>query len=304
MSPLFAVLALLLVLSITVMAVSGARGRTRLALGSAAAMLVLAVGGYVVLGSPDLTRPGADSPEALLARAVARLDEQAAILRRSGTATIKDWTDLAGSYWQAGKMLKSAEALGAAAALARGDQRDALLGAQGQALVSANGKRVSPKARALFADVLSRHPDDLRALFFLGLAAEQAGDKAANTQYWGHLLAIAPDNAAWRKALEGRMQAIGKTPAQTPEQNKVAALPEGPQRRMIEGMVARLAKRLHDKGGSASDWARLGRSYAVLERWPDAAAAYGEAEKLAPGDAAIAAAAKQARERARAAPPG
>ncbi len=303
MSLLFLVLALALVLSITAMAVSGARGHTRLALGSAAVILVLVTGGYVALGSPDLTRPDADSAEVLLARAVTKLDQQAAILRRSGTATIKDWTDLARTYWQAGALRQSAEALGEAAALAKDGQRDALLGAQGQALVSANDKRVGPKAKALFADVLSRHPDDLRALFFLGLAAEQAGDKAANKTYWGHLLAIAPDNADWRRALEGRMQNIGKTPAQTPAQNKVAALPEGPQRTMIEGMVARLAERLHKNGGSASDWARLGRSYAVLERWPEAAAAYGEAQKLAPGDAAIAAAAQQARELAKA-PPG
>ena len=298
MSPLFVVLAIILSLAVTVLAVSGAKRRIRLALGSAAAMLVFALGSYIVLGSPDLTRPGADSAAVLLSRAVAKLDQQAAILRRSGTATIKEWTDLAGTYWKAGALRKSAGAMGAAAALARGDQRDALLGAQGQALVSANDKRVGPGAKALFADVLSRHPDDLRALFFLGLAGEQAGDKAAMQTYWGRLLAIAPDNGGWRKALQGRMQGAGEAPAQ----NRVAALPQGPERAMIEGMVARLAERLHNNGGSAADWARLGRSYGVMQRWPEAAAAYGQAQELAPGDASIAAAAAHAKAQAKAAP--
>ncbi len=52
-------------------------------------------------------------------------------------------------------------------------------------------------------------------------------------------------------------------------------------------MVARLEKRLAEQPGDPAGWARLGRSYAVLERFDDAKRAYAKAVQLAPDDAAI-----------------
>ena len=295
MSPLFVILAIALALAIAALAASGAasaKGRQRrLAWLAAFGVLLFAGGGYVLLGSPQLTSAGSASQEALLSRAVAALDQEAAILRRSGQATIKQWTDLASQYWSAGKLQKSADALGEAAALAKGKKRDALLGSQAQALVSAHDKRVTDEARAIFADILSREPDNLRALFFMGLAADQAGDKTAMRTYWGHLLRVAPDKTGWRKALEGRMQGgTGKAPATAPAPGPGAAkvnIAPGPERDMIEGMVARLAKRLQTQGGTAADWARLGKSFSVLGRPKEALEAYAQALRLAPGDVAI-----------------
>jgi cytochrome c-type biogenesis protein CcmH len=57
------------------------------------------------------------------------------------------------------------------------------------------------------------------------------------------------------------------------------------QRAEIARFVDRLAERLNEAPDDARGWSMLGRSYALLERYPDAIAAYERAEKLAPHDA-------------------
>lgn len=52
-------------------------------------------------------------------------------------------------------------------------------------------------------------------------------------------------------------------------------------------MVARLEKRLESAPDDPAGWARLGRSYAVLERFDDAKRAYAKATQLAPDDVAV-----------------
>ena len=51
---------------------------------------------------------------------------------------------------------------------------------------------------------------------------------------------------------------------------------------MVLDMVARLEKRLAQQPNDPAGWARLGRSYQVLNRMPDAKAAYTKAYRLAP----------------------
>lgn len=55
----------------------------------------------------------------------------------------------------------------------------------------------------------------------------------------------------------------------------------------VEGMVNQLAQRLRESPGDAQGWAMLARSYSVLERHADAAAAYARAVELAPDVAAL-----------------
>ncbi|SPA01088.1 Cytochrome C-type biogenesis protein [Cupriavidus taiwanensis] len=55
----------------------------------------------------------------------------------------------------------------------------------------------------------------------------------------------------------------------------------------VEGMVNQLAQRLREAPGDAQGWAMLARSYSVLERHADAAAAYARAVELAPDVAAL-----------------
>ena len=53
---------------------------------------------------------------------------------------------------------------------------------------------------------------------------------------------------------------------------------------MIRGMVARLAERLAQKGGSAEEWTRLVRSYSVLNEPDKARDALASARKALAGD--------------------
>jgi cytochrome c-type biogenesis protein CcmH len=55
----------------------------------------------------------------------------------------------------------------------------------------------------------------------------------------------------------------------------------------FEGMVAKLAARLREEPEDAEGWAMLGRSYAVLGRFPEAVDAYAEAARREPRDAQL-----------------
>ncbi|MBM3349024.1 MAG: c-type cytochrome biogenesis protein CcmI [Betaproteobacteria bacterium] len=55
----------------------------------------------------------------------------------------------------------------------------------------------------------------------------------------------------------------------------------------IEGMVERLAQRLEKDPNNAEGWQMLGRSYAVLQRMPEALAAYKKALALNPNNAPL-----------------
>ena len=56
---------------------------------------------------------------------------------------------------------------------------------------------------------------------------------------------------------------------------------------MVFDMVAKLEKRLATQPNDAEGWARLGRSYVVLERKEKALAAYAKAHELAPNNAVV-----------------
>jgi cytochrome c-type biogenesis protein CcmH len=61
----------------------------------------------------------------------------------------------------------------------------------------------------------------------------------------------------------------------------------GITRQQIEDLVERLAARMTENPGDATGWAMLGRSYSVLDRFPEAAAAYANAVKRSPPDAQL-----------------
>lgn len=62
---------------------------------------------------------------------------------------------------------------------------------------------------------------------------------------------------------------------------ETAANPEVAQAQMIQGMVDRLAARLKDNPDDVEGWRKLGRSYSVLGRYAESAAAYAQASALA-----------------------
>lgn len=62
---------------------------------------------------------------------------------------------------------------------------------------------------------------------------------------------------------------------------------QGVTLQQVESMVGRLAAHMKESPDDLKGWIMLGRSYAVLERYPDAAAAYENAIKRSPPDAQL-----------------
>lgn len=61
----------------------------------------------------------------------------------------------------------------------------------------------------------------------------------------------------------------------------------GPDEQQVQAMIERLAARLQAEPGNAQGWAMLARSYAVLGRFGEAAAAYAKLIALVPDDAQL-----------------
>lgn len=161
----------------------------------------------------------------------------------------------------------------------------------GEALVMASEGIVSSSAREAFERALShddRHP---KARFFLATAAHQDGDEDIALERYRSLLAESAPDAPWIPVVRQRIAALegdGAPPAEATAEAGAGA---------IAGMVSGLAERLATEGGSAEEWGRLVRSYAVLGQTGPAQQALADARAdLAGNDAAIAEVESVARE--------
>lgn len=203
----------------------------------------------------------------------------------------RGWVLLARGYLRLGRAADAETAQRRALALTEDDSEAADVAAGfGQIHVEEAQGIVSPAALAAFRDALARDPRQPQARYFVGLAKLQAGNAAGAAADWRALLDDTPADAPWRAGLMdqiARLEGDGATPVPaTPDSVEATA-----QREMIEGMVAGLAARLEalraSGGGSAAEWAQLGRSHRVLGRAAAARDAYAEAVKRAPDDSAL-----------------
>lgn len=156
----------------------------------------------------------------------------------------------------------------------------------GEALVSAADGVVTSEAKQSFEAAMSQDPAAAKPRFFLGLAAEQAGDKARARDFWGKLLDEAPQGAPWAQALRERLAALGEGP-QAPQDRmaaRIEALPDAARMGAIRGMVEGLAARLAQNGQDLEGWLRLVRSYTVLHEAEKARSALIEAKRNLAGD--------------------
>jgi cytochrome c-type biogenesis protein CcmH len=97
------------------------------------------------------------------------------------------------------------------------------------------------------------------------------------------LLADAPVDAPWRRGVEAHLARLSQ-----PEGSAaagVAGLPPGARSDAIRSMVAGLAARLKQQGGSVEEWGRLIRSYAVLGEVDKARAALADGRAALPDEA-------------------
>ena len=241
----------------------------------AAAILVLAlllVGTpalYVALGSPDVpdqpasariqTPKGNQSIAALISQVEAHLAKNP----KDGAG----WEVIAPVYMRMGRFDDAVDAWRKSLAI-NGETaaRDVNLG---EALVEAANGVVTADAKQAFQKAVAADPHEIKALYFLGLAEEQDGNREGAAKIWRAMLTDAPADAPWAAFVRSALARVtGEQIAPNgPSIADVAAADKmsGEQRaEMIRGMVAKLSDRLHENGGDVDGWVRLMRAYIVL----------------------------------------
>jgi cytochrome c-type biogenesis protein CcmH len=248
---------------------------------SAVPLLALAV--YGAYGSPHMpaqphsARLKANPPQLDIATAVGRIEAHLAEQPDDG----RGWEVVAPVYMRSGRLDDAVKAYGNAVRLLGEDA--ARLANYGEALVAANEGIVSAEARQAFEKALGHDPALVKARFYLARAAEQNGDRAAARSNFNAILASSPADAPWLPLVKESLARLGPGAPS----NTVATLPDD-QQAAIRGMVEGLAQRLASAGGSAEEWSRLVRSYAMLgERAKASASLQSAREALARDQAGL-----------------
>jgi cytochrome c-type biogenesis protein CcmH len=248
------------------------------------------VGLYLRLGSPELATLAAAGPnasagqdssvEAMVVRIEAHLQRNP----KDG----RGWEVLAPVYLRLGRYSDSVTAWrNALQLLGENADREANLG---ESLTAEANGIVTDDAKAAFDRAVKLDSTSVTARYYLGIAAEQDGDREKAAKILSQLIAEAPADAHWvddvRKAL-ARVE--GKAPAppaaSKPEQAATVAKEPPEQSAMIRKMVERLAERLKENGADPDGWIRLVRSYKVLGEADRAQSAIADARRALAGDA-------------------
>jgi cytochrome c-type biogenesis protein CcmH len=258
------------------------------------AVLVLlpigAAGIYLGLGSPTLpdqplaprlaASRGSQSVDSLIAQVEAHLD------RRPDDG--RGWEVIAPIYMRLGRFDDAVKARRSALRLdGETAEREAALG---EALVFAANGVVTADAKAAFDTAVALDATHVQARYFIGLAAEQDGDRNRAAAIWQALLVGAPPDAPWtqfvRRALERVDGSVDRRPSGPSEEQIASSSQLGADQRndMIRGMVERLSERLARDGSDPEGWLRLVRSYMVLGERDKARAAAGDARRALAGD--------------------
>src|SRR5215467_5125672 len=234
---------------------------------------------YALLGSPDL--PGgpiasrdigaeqSNSVAALIARIETHLEENP----NDG----RGWEVLAPVYMKLERYDDAVKARrNALSLLGATAEREVDLG---EALTSAASGVVTADAKAAFERATALQADNFKAMFYLGLAAQQDGNGGEAARIWRNLIAKAPADAPWLPVVRQSLARV-EGPGAAPQPDDVIAAGEmtsEARSQMIRGMVERLASRLHQDGSDVEGWLRLLRAYMVMGERDKAKSAASEA---------------------------
>ena len=238
-----------------------------------AVLLLLPVGLYAALGSPNIpgqpafARTKAPPDHQSIAALIGQVEEHLAKNPNDGAG----WQVIAPIYMRLGRYDDAVMALRKSLALnGESPTRDSDLG---EALAAAANGVVTDEAKKLFVRAVALDAKDSKARYFLGLADEQDGNREAAAEKWRALLKDAPPNAPWVGFVRQALARVTGQPVPAPavgggpSAEQVAAaedMPAAQREEMVRGMVAKLADRLHSDGGDVEGWLRLVRAYVVL----------------------------------------
>ena len=158
----------------------------------------------------------------------------------------------------------------------------------GEAIAGAAGGVITAEAKAEFERAVALNADEVKASYFLGVAAEQDGRAAEAVSIWRAMLARAPGDAPWRPLVQAALARVGGSSALALSDDAMAAakdLSETDRGAMIRGMVERLAVRLKQNGDDVEGWLRLVRAYMVMGDHDKAKGALTDARQAVANDA-------------------
>jgi cytochrome c-type biogenesis protein CcmH len=261
------------------------RRRRLAAVAALIAVPVLAGSLYFVLGSPNLP----DQPLAGRLEAAHRGQSITSLIQRVEAHLAehpddgRGWEVIAPVYMRLQRYDEAVQARRNALRLLgeTADRQSSL----GEALMVAADGIVTADAKRAFERAVELDAQDVKARYYLGLAAEQDGKREEAARIWRELLAGAPEGAPWVELVRTSLAHIGEpptTPAPGPNAQDVAAASQlAPEQRdqMVRAMVERLATRLHEDGSDVEGWLRLVRSYMTLGEREHARAAVDDAHR-------------------------
>ena len=263
-------------------------GRRRATAVAALTLLPLgAVALYSAFGSPTL--PGFPLAERVQTAqqepSIERLIAQVEAHLERNPDDGRGWEVLAPVYMRLGRFDDAVKARGHALRL--NGANAAREADYGEALVAAANGVVSGDAKAAFERATALNAGDVKARYFIALAAEQDGKREQAAAIWRELLAAAPADAPWTELVRRSLARLEAAPGGPGEDDIAAAAALSPQARseMVRAMVQRLADRLKQDGSDIEGWQRLMRAYAVLGESEKARAAATDARQAMRGDA-------------------
>lgn len=142
----------------------------------------------------------------------------------------------------------------------------------GEAIAAAAGGVITAEAKAEFERALALDAGEVKARYFIAVAAQQDGRAEQAAAIWRDMLKSAPENAPWRPLVARALAQLGGTAPEPPAEVTTAAndMTAAQRAEMIGGMVEKLAARLQQNGDDVEGWLRLVRAYMVLGQ-PDKA---------------------------------
>ena len=274
-------------------AVSAAWRRRAVAVASLLAVPVVAGGLYLVLGSPELAsgQPVAQHNAAAAPQSIENLVAEAEARLARNPQDGRGWEILAPIYMRLGRYSDSVAAWrNTLQLLGDSAEREANLG---EALTAEANDVVTADAKTALIRAVTLDKTNVTARYYLGLAAEQDGqrDKAANI--WRDLIAEAPTGTPWVIDVRNALARVESTSAPAPAAAAAAPAavkvadadsPPSDQQAAIRGMVDRLAARLKQDGSDLDGWVQLVRSYKVLGEPDKARAAAADARQAFAGE--------------------
>jgi cytochrome c-type biogenesis protein CcmH len=174
------------------------------------------VGAPAADGTAESAAPAGPTEEDMAAAADLPPEERAAMVEgmvdnlaarlAENPDDLRGWMMLGRSYTALGRTEEAIAALARASDLAP-DDTDLILD-RARLMRTAAGERQTPETVALMRDVLAKDPDNLEALWFLGLDAVRDGDRAAARDYFDRAISQLPPGSEERASLQSEIDRL------------------------------------------------------------------------------------------------